>query len=195
MQCDARWSGRRSVARAVGALVAAAAVLFAGAATAGAAVSGDGASTTTTTPPVTGTRAQQAKTLAEEVCETMVQDAVVSVAGAPLPAPQVGAWAGKQYTCTYALADGQFVIRVDTYKNHKKARHAYAKAIRKTKIEQDLLGIGQQAVLARDGHVIALKDLFVLSADPSGVPTKGDRANFALAAASAVLSCWVGTHA
>ena len=137
--------------------------------------------------------ASNAKSLAVEVCEDMVRDAVISATGAPLAAPQTGGWKGKRYTCTYPVTGGQLVMTVDTFKTKKKTRAAYVKATRTTKVDQNLLGIGERALLAKDGHVVAEKDHFVLVADPSGLPKPLSKANVSLAAVEAVLSCWVGT--
>ena len=137
--------------------------------------------------------ATNAKTLAVEVCEDMVRDAVISATGAPLAAPQTGSWKGKRYTCTYPVTGGQLVMSVDTFSSKKKTRAAYVKASKSTKIDQNLLGIGERALLAKDGHVVAEKDRFVLVADPSALPKPLSKANVSLAAVEAVLSCWVGT--
>lgn len=136
-----------------------------------------------------------ARTLATEVCEDMVRDAVISAIGGPLASPQIGAWNGARYTCTYPMTGGQLVVRVDTFGSHKKARTAYAKAVKATKVDQKLKGLGEQALLAKNGRVVAEKDRFVLVADPSGIPPKLSKANVSLAAVEAVLSCWVGTGA
>jgi hypothetical protein len=144
-------------------------------------------------PLVTPAPKQSAKDLATEVCEDMVRDAVISASGGPLAAPQAGAWKGKRYTCTYPLTGGQLVVRVDTYSTKKQARSAYAKAAKATKVDQKLAGLGQEALLAKNGQVIAEKDHFVLVADPSKLPPKLSKANVSLAAVEAVLSCWVGT--
>jgi len=140
-------------------------------------------------------KATDAKTLAVEVCEDMVRDVVIGSTGGPLAGPQSGTWNanGTRYTCTYPLNGGQLVIRVDTYPNQKKARSAYAKTTKKSKVDQKLNGIGERAFLARDGHVVAEKDRFVLTADPSRLPAKLSKANVSLAAVESVLSCWVGT--
>jgi len=143
-------------------------------------------STTPTTKP-------NAKDLATEVCEDMVRDAVISATGGPLAAPQAGVWTGKRYTCTYPLTAGRLVVRVDTYGTKKKARSAYTKLLKATKVDQKLAGLGEEALLAKNGQVVAEKDHFVLVADPSKLPPKLSKANTALAAVEAVLSCWVGT--
>src|SRR5262249_25740655 len=100
-------------------------------------------------PLVTPAPKQSAQDLAAEVGEDMVRDAVISGSGGPLPAPQSGAWKGKRYTCTYPLTGGQLTVRVDTYATKKKAKTAYAKLAKATKIDQKLAGLGQQALLAK----------------------------------------------
>jgi hypothetical protein len=141
--------------------------------------------------------ATNAKSLAVEVCEDMVRDAVISASGGPLASPQVGAWnaKGNRYTCTYPLTGGQLTLQVDSYPSKKKAQSAYAKAAKKVKVDQNLLGIGERALLAKSGKVLAEKDVFVLTADPAKVPPKLSKPNISLAAVEAVLSCWVGTGA
>jgi len=141
--------------------------------------------------------ASEAKTLAVEVCEDMVRDAVISASGAPLASPQSGAWnaKGTRYTCTYPLTGGQLTLRVDRFASKKKAQAAYVKASKKVKIDQNLLGIGERALLAKSGQVLAEKDVFVLTADPAKLPPKLSKPNLSLAAVEAVLSCWVGTGA
>jgi len=171
---------RRLLAIGVAAATAAGAGLFGFSAAAGASVS-----------------ASDAKSLAVEVCEDMVRDAVISASGGPLAAPQSGSWnaANNRYTCTYPLTGGQLTLRVDSYKSKKLARAAFVKASKKVKIDQNLLGIGERALLAKNGRVLAEKDVFVLVADPSKLPTKLSKPNVSLAAVEAVLSCWVGTGA
>jgi hypothetical protein len=139
--------------------------------------------------------ATDAKSLAVEVCEDMVRDAVISASGGPLAAPQVGKWNAKntRYTCTYPLTGGQLTLRVDAYKTKKQARAAFVKASKKIKIDQNLLGIGERALLAKNGSVLAEKDVFVLVADPAKLPGQLSKPNLSLAAVEAVLSCWVGT--
>ena len=107
----------------------------------------------------------------------MVRDAVISATGGPLAAPQAGVWTGKRYTCTYPLTAGQLVVRVDTYGTKKKARSAYTKLLKATKIDQKLAGLGEEALLAKNGQVVAEKDHFVLVADPSKLPPKLSKAN------------------
>jgi hypothetical protein len=143
------------------------------------------------------TAATNAKSLAVEVCEDMVRDAVISASGGPLAAPQTGSWnaTNTRYTCTYPLTGGQLTLRVDSYPSKKKAQSAYVKASKKVKIDQNLLGIGERALLAKSGKVLAEKDVFVLTADPAKVPPKLSKPNVSLAAVEAVLSCWVGTGA
>jgi hypothetical protein len=139
--------------------------------------------------------ASNAKSLAVEVCEDMVRDAVISASGGQLASPQTGSWNAKntRYTCTYPLTGGQLTVRVDSYASKKKAQAAYVKASKKVKIDQNLLGIGERALLAKSGQVLAEKDVFVLVADPSKLPAKLSKPNVSLAAVEAVLSCWAGT--
>ena len=62
---------------------------------------------------------------ATDVCEPMVRNAVEASLGAPLPAPPLGAWAGRTYTCTYPLPAGPLVLRVDDLGTKRRAKAAY----------------------------------------------------------------------
>jgi hypothetical protein len=132
------------------------------------------------------------KNPATEVCEAMVRNAVEASLGSPLPGPQLGAWTGRTYTCTYPLGGGQLVLRVDDLRTKGRARASYAHRVRATKARTRLNGIGNAAFQAGDGTLVALKDQFVLAVDPSAAPTPVRKADLAFAAVLAVMGCWTG---
>ncbi len=134
-----------------------------------------------------------AKTLATEICEDMVRNALVSSLGAPLPGAQQGAWTGTTYTCTYPLPGGQIVLRVNNLQTRQKAQSAYTRLAKAAVGHTRLNGLGDRAYQGTDGTLVATKDQFLLAIDPSAVPPPTSKSDLAFAAVVAVLSCWSGT--
>lgn len=52
----------------------------------------------------------------------MVREPVEAVAEQPLAVAQQGSWAGRTYTCTDDLGDGQLVLRVEVLRSRAGAR-------------------------------------------------------------------------
>ena len=129
---------------------------------------------------------------ATDVCEPMVRNEVEASLGSPLPGPQVGGWAGHTYTCTYPLAGGPLVLRVDDLATKGTAKAAYrhraAAAPRRTRLN----GLGSAAYQRRDGTLVAVKDQFLLTIDPTATRASVAPSDLAFAAAVAVLDCWTG---
>jgi len=138
---------------------------------------------------------RSARETATEVCEDMVREAVEAVAEQPLAVPQQGSWAGRTYTCTYDLGDGQLVLRVEVLRTRAGARALFRQARQVADVDQRLHGIGQQAFQTTDGTLVARKDSFVLTADPLLLPARLDKADMAFTAATAVMTCWPGGEA
>jgi len=133
-----------------------------------------------------------AKTIATEICEPMVRNAVEASLGAPLPAAQQGTWAGRTYTCTYPLTGGQLVLSVDDLRTKKKAQVAYRTLNRATPRPTRLNGLGNGAFQAPDGTVVAFKDQFLLHVNPGAAPPTVGKSDLAFAALVAVMGCWTG---
>jgi hypothetical protein len=129
---------------------------------------------------------------ATDVCEAMVRNAVEASLGSPLPGPQVGAWAGRTYTCTYPLAAGQLVLRVDDLGTKGKAKAAYRRQAKAVRRRTRLNGLGSAAYQTGDGTLVALKDQFVLAVDPTAARVAVAPGDLAFAAALAVMGCWTG---
>ncbi len=142
--------------------------------------------------PAVGAAAAPARSPATEICEPMVRNAIEESLGAPLPGPQQGAWAGPTFTCTYPLAGGQLVLRVDDLRTKAKAKAAYGRLAKATPRRTRLNGLGNAAFQAADGSLVAVKDQFLLLIDPSAVPPPTRRADLAFAAVVAVMGCWSG---
>jgi hypothetical protein len=143
-------------------------------------------------PGLTAAGASQApaKTIAAEICEPMVRNAVEASLGAPLPAAQQGAWAGRTFTCTYPLTGGQLVLAVDDLRTKKQAQSAYRSLNRATQHRTRLNGLGNGAFQAPDGTIVAFKDQFLLHVDPGAAPPTVGKSDLAFAALVAVMGCW-----
>jgi hypothetical protein len=141
---------------------------------------------------VAGASQAPAKTIAAEICEPMVRNAVEASLGAPLPAAQQGAWAGRTYTCTYPLTGGQLVLSVDDLRTKKKAQTAYRTLNRAIQHPTRLNGLGNGAFQAPDGTIVAFKDQFLLHVNPGAAPPTVGKSDLAFAALVAVMGCWTG---
>jgi hypothetical protein len=142
--------------------------------------------------PVAGASQAPAKTIAAEICEPMVRNAVEASLGAPLPAAQQGAWAGRTFTCVYPLTGGQLVLSVDDLRTKKKAQAAYRTLNRATPHPTRLNGLGNGAFQASDGTIVAFKDQFLLRVNPGAAPPTVGKSDLAFAALVAVMGCWTG---
>ena len=131
-----------------------------------------------------------ARALAAEVCEEMVSDAAVGIAGEELLAPQQGSWAGWRYTCPYQFEGGALMVTVDVFKSVAAAKQGF-KQVRDREVDPTrLFGIGQQAFQAEDFTLVSRKDNFLLTVDPTSLPTGIDRDAMAFATTRAVFDCW-----
>jgi hypothetical protein len=131
-----------------------------------------------------------ARELAAEVCEDMVGDAAVGIAGEELLAPQQGTWTGWRYSCPYQFADGVLLVTVDVAKSVSEAKRTF-KDVRRREVDPTrLFGIGQQAFQAEDLTLVTRKDNFVLTVDPTALPSRIDRDAMAFATTRAVFDCW-----
>lgn len=130
--------------------------------------------------------------VATEVCEVMVASAVEATLDRPLASPQNGTWVkpGKRYVCTYDVGGGELVLRVDVQRDVNGARDAYRRARVRAGRGEKLSGIGEQAMQATNGTVLARKDQFLLRVDPADLPQPLNKRDVALSAAVAVMTCW-----
>jgi hypothetical protein len=131
-----------------------------------------------------------ARALAAEVCEEMVSDAAVGIAGQELVAPQQGTWTGWRYSCPYEFEGGALLVTVDVYESVAAAKQDF-KTVRSREVDPTrLFGIGQQAFQAEDFTLVSRKDNFLLTVDPTSLPTGIDRDAMAFATTRAVFDCW-----
>jgi len=144
--------------------------------------------------PVTAGASARATTSspATDVCEPMVRSAVEASVGSPLPGAQSGAWAGRTYTCTYPLAAGRLVLSVDDLGGRRQAKAAYRRRWSAAGHRTRLNGLGNAAYQRADGTLVALKDQFVLTVDPTAARVSVAPSDLAFAAALGVMGCWTG---
>ena len=131
-----------------------------------------------------------ARELAAEVCEEMVSDAAVGIAGEELLAPQRGTWTGWRYSCPYRFEGGTLLVTVDVFKSVAAAKQGFEKVRGREVDPTRLFGIGQQAFQAEDFTLVSRKDNFVLTVDPTALPPRIDRDAMAFATTRAVFDCW-----
>jgi hypothetical protein len=136
--------------------------------------------------------ARRSRKLATEVCESMVKDSIEAAIEGKLAAPQQGGWQGDTYVCTYNVGDGSFVLSVKVLPTTAGAKTLYRSTIKAAKIDQKFNGLGQESFQAKNATLVARKDRFVLTADPSLLPPRLNKRDIAFAAVAAVLSCWTG---
>jgi hypothetical protein len=129
---------------------------------------------------------------AADVCEPMVRNAVEASVGSPLPGAQSGGWVGHTYTCTYPLAAGRLVLSVDDLGTKRQAKAAYRRRWSTAGHRTRLNGLGNAAYQRADGTLVALKDQFVLTVDPTASRVSVAPADLAFAAALGVMGCWTG---
>jgi hypothetical protein len=165
--------GRKAI-RAGTALVAIGAVLLSGA-----------------VPPAAAHTATRSRHLAREVCEDMVRDSVVAAAREPLSQPQQGSWTGTRYSCRYTFATGSLAVEVAVYRKPSAAKHAFTAAQRTTTERSRLYGVGQQAFQEQTTRrLVARKDNFLLTVDPTRLGALLDHDTIAWSATRAIFACW-----
>jgi len=104
--------------------------------------------------------------------------------------PQQGAWDGRHYSCPYQFDDGTLAVRVDVFKSVAAAKQGFKKVRNEAADRTRLFGIGQQAFQADDLTLVSRKDNFILTVDPTGLPTRLDRDAITWATTRAVFDCW-----
>ena len=87
------------------------------------------------------------------------------------------------------------MLRVDDLRSKRRARAAFGRAWKAAAGRTRLNGLGDRAYQAGDGTLVAVKDQFLLVADPSAVPPPIQKSDLAFAAVVSVMSCWSGAAA
>ena len=140
--------------------------------------------------PAAAVARRRSRELATEVCEDMVRDAAVAAAGEALASPQQGGWSASRYRCRYSFRDGALLVDVDVFRTDKLAQKRFAANRKRAGISDRLPGIGQQAFKSHAGAIVARKDRFVLTVDPTGLPNRLNVDAIVFWTARAVFDCW-----
>ena len=134
---------------------------------------------------------EQPRDLATEVCEDMVRGAVVAAAGQELAQPQQGTWRGRRYVCRYDIGDGRLSVMVDVTRTSDSADVLFERRRGGARRRTGLSGIGDQAFQnRRTKAVVAQKDNFVLTVDPTDLPAEVDHDVVAWSTTRAIFDCW-----
>src|SRR5262249_44108366 len=113
----------------------------------------------------------ESRVLAAMVCENEVRSVVESAIRGPLTTPQQGTWRdATHYVCTYPVGTGDFTMTVQVAKSGSGAKKLYERARTRAPKPQRLNGLGQAAYQDRTGVLVARKDRFLLTADPTTLP-------------------------
>jgi hypothetical protein len=132
------------------------------------------------------------------VCGEETRSNIVRILSLPATPRTTDTWAGKLYTCTYALPSGPLALSVKEAADPGAARGYFEGLQHSTASAQPIDGmanLGLPAFQATDGSVAFVKDNFVLKVDAAALPaTLGPhgvtRGAFAYEVATAVLACW-----
>ena len=120
---------------------------------------------------------------------------ILSLPDAPVT---TDSWAGKLYTCTYALPAGPLVLSVKETADPAAAR-AHFDSLKQGQSParpiEGMANLGLPAFETMAGSVAFVKDSFVLTVDATALPeTLGphnvSRNAFAYETATAILACW-----
>ncbi len=157
----------------------------------------------TTTPSTPSTPSANAAGVSEPsakttmVCGDETMDNVTGLAGVDA-IPTTTSWKDGLFTCTYDLAEGQFVITVKQSADAATAK-AHFDSIRKgAEGARDLTGLeslGVPSYRTTSGLAVFVKDEMTLTVDPTRLaatvgPEKTDRSSFAYTVATTILACW-----
>jgi len=137
---------------------------------------------------------------AQMICDTETHDNITRALALSAPPHSVNSWIDHQYTCTYHLTDGAFVISVEESSDPTSARKyfdTFQEQLAPTQPIEGLANLGFPAYETADGVVVFLKDNMTLQVDarmltdkigPHGVT----RTAFSFGIATAILGCWTG---
>ncbi|TFB54980.1 hypothetical protein E3N94_10515 [Cryobacterium sp. Sr3] len=132
------------------------------------------------------------------ICGTETRDNITRALTLAAPPHSVDSWINRQYTCTYHLTDGEFVISVQESSDAASARSYFDTMqgnLAPVQPIEGLANLGLPAYETTGGVVVFLKDNMTLQVDarkltdrigPHGVT----RTAFSYQVATAILGCW-----
>lgn len=156
------------------------------------------------TPPPPSTAASAATSepgpsaASQMICGTEILDTITGALALAAPPHTVDSWVDSQYSCTYHLAEGAFVVSVQESADAVSAR-SYFDTLQGTLASAQpiagLANLGFPAYQTPDGLVVFLKDNMTLQVDSTSLTEKigphgVTRGAFSYEIASAILGCW-----
>ena len=174
----------------------------------GCASSAQSSSTQATTPPSAvvkssgGTSSGAAPDAASMVCGPQIQDSLQRHLQLGSKPRGTSTWDGKQFVCTFRLADGPLVLTVLAHQSPTAATQSLAQqrsSIAGSRPITGLAAFGLPAAQADPGIVLFARDAFTLRVDSTGMddpigPFKRSRVEFAYSIAADVIACWKEHH-
>ena len=150
--------------------------------------------------PSAGSSAAGPSASAQMICGTETHDNITRALALTAPPHSVDSWINRQYTCTYHLTDGAFVISVEESSDTASARSYFDTMHGKLAPVQPIEGLanlGFPAYETADGLVAFLKDNMTLQVDARMLtdkigPQAITRTAFSYEIATAILGCWTG---
>ena len=138
---------------------------------------------------------------AKMVCADEAKQTVKTIVGTTdLPVPR-DSWDGSNYTCSYPLASGEFVMTVTEAADDAGAV-AFAAQLATTLAATPITGLsnlGLPGYRSGDGSVVFAKDNMTLHVDATALtgavgPEKISPSDFAYQMATTILGCWTAHH-
>lgn len=131
------------------------------------------------------------------VCGDETMDNVLGLAGVDTIATRTS-WKDGLFTCTYDLAEGQFVITVKQSTDAAAAKTHFDSVRKQAEGARDLSGLealGVPSFRTTSGLAVFVKDEMTLTVDPTRLartvgPEQTDRSSFAYTVATTILACW-----
>ncbi|MHC6231826.1 hypothetical protein ACX5I6_20030 [Arthrobacter sp. MMS24-T111] len=157
------------------------------------------AASATASPPsdIPATDAGGPSAAALMVCADETRGNISRILALPTAPRTTASWAGKLYTCTYALPAGSLVLSVKEAADPDTARATFQDQQRTTPAAAPIEGLANLGFPAfqTPASAVFTKDNFVLTVDAAALPeTVGPnhvtRAAFAYQVATTVLACW-----
>ena len=149
-------------------------------------------------PASAGGSAAGPSAASQMICGTETNGNITRALALTTPPHSVDNWINRQYTCTYHLTDGEFVISVEESSDTTSARSYFDTMQGKLASAQPIEGLanlGFPAYETVDGLVVFLKDNMTLQVDARKLtdkigPHDVTRTAFSYEIATTILACW-----
>lgn len=140
-------------------------------------------------------------TAATMVCAEQAKQTVQQILALPAIPNTTQTWDGSEFSCTYPLAGGDFLMSVTESATDADAEALAAHMAGPLKASPiaGLANLGLPGYQSTDGHVIFAKDNMTLHVDATALdatvgPDKVTAGDFAYQMATTILGCWTAHH-